>query len=126
MRFNNDRPIFLQIADWLEDEILAGRFGSGDRLPSARDLAVSMEVNPNTTSRTLQLMAERKVAGMERGSGYFVLPEAGRMIVQARRKRLMTETLPDLFQTMQMLGISAEELLEYYQDFLEGRPHESQ
>jgi DNA-binding transcriptional regulator YhcF (GntR family) len=114
MRFSNDKPIFMQIADMLEDEIVAGRLGKGDRLPSARDLASSLEVNPNTASRALQAMADQGVAVAERGTGYFVAAEAADLARLARRERFFGEALPGVFKTMDELGIGMEELAERY------------
>jgi DNA-binding transcriptional regulator YhcF (GntR family) len=114
MRFNNDRPIFMQIADMLEDEIVSGRLAKGDRLPSARDLASSLEVNPNTAARSLQILADQGVAVAERGTGYFVAPEAAELARLARRERFFGEALPGVFKAMDELGIRIEELAERY------------
>ncbi len=114
MRFNNDKPIFMQIADMLEDEIVAGRLAKGDRLPSARDLASSLEVNPNTAARALQILADQGVAVAERGTGYFVAPEATERAKLARRERFFGEALPGLFKAMDELGINMDELAARY------------
>ena len=110
MRFNSERPIFAQIAGLLVEEILSGRPAEGARLPSARELASSLEVNPNTASRALQSLADEGVARTERGTGYFVA-EGGLERARAERRRLFfEESLPALFRSMGELGIGLDEI----------------
>ncbi len=119
MRFNDGRPIFEQIAELLEDRIVAGDPAEGGRLPSARDLASSLEVNPNTAARSLQALADSGAAVMERGSGYFVAPGASEAIRSARRERFFSDELPRLFATMRRLGIDMEEVGKRWKGGLE-------
>jgi GntR family transcriptional regulator len=112
MRFNNDRPIFLQIAEALTSDVLTGALNPGDRLPSARDLAASLEVNPNTAARALQTLADAGVARSERGTGYFV-DEAGpdRARDELRRRFFETE-VPALAKTLASLGLTTGDLVK--------------
>ena len=114
MRFNNDRPIFAQIADILVEDILAGRLTAGARLPSARELASSLEVNPNTAARALQALADAGVARSERGMGYFVADGAGDLARSERRKRFFEEDLPRLFAVMDAIAATPDEVLQRY------------
>ncbi|HOV93889.1 MAG TPA: GntR family transcriptional regulator [Spirochaetales bacterium] len=110
MRFNNDKPIFSQIAEMLADDIASGKFAPGGRLPSARDLATSLGVNPNTAARALQTLADSGIARPERGTGYYVADTADELLRAERRKRFLDEELPRLFKAMHELNISFEEL----------------
>lgn len=112
MRFTNDKPIFAQIAELLAAEIRAGRLGAGTRLPSARDLAADLQVNPNTAARALQDLADSGLARVERGTGYFVAERAADLARESRRKAFFEEELPRVFATMEELGIAIEEILE--------------
>jgi Predicted transcriptional regulators len=114
MRFNSDRPIFAQIQDLLVADILSGSLASGARLPSARELAASLEVNPNTAARALQSLADSGVARCERGTGYFVADEGPAIAREERRRRFFEEALPGVFRSMDELGVSAEEFLSRY------------
>ena len=114
MRFNNDRPIFAQIEELLVGQVLDGRLGPGDRIPSARELAASLEVNPNTAARALQELAASGLARCERGTGYFVA-ESGPALAKADcKKRFFDEELPRLFKRMDELGIGLEEITSGY------------
>ncbi|GAB6088912.1 GntR family transcriptional regulator [Spirochaeta dissipatitropha] len=121
MRFSNDRPIFTQIADMLEDQIVSGILSCSERLPSARDLATSLGVNPNTAARALQILAERDLAESTRGTGYFVAENAGELARNIRRNRFFEELMPKVFKEMDDLGITIDELVKSYSKQQTGR-----
>lgn len=114
MRFNSSRPIFEQIAELLTEQILDGRLSRGDRLPSARELGTSLEVNPNTAARALQELADEGLARCERGMGYFVAEKGPELARDERRRRFFDEELPRLFARMDELGVGMEEIGERY------------
>ena len=115
MRFNNDRPIFLQIADHLVREVVAGRLAPGTRLPSARDLAAALEVNPNTATRALQELADTGIARCERGTGYWVADDGPAKAQAGRRLHFFESELPALFRTMEELAIAFGEIEQRWQ-----------
>jgi len=110
MRFNNDRPIFAQIADMLAARVLEGEPRAGERLPSARELAESLEVNPNTAARALQELADQGLARCERGMGYFVAESGAAVALEARRQRFFEAELPAFFERMAELGVGMDEV----------------
>lgn len=112
MRFNSERAIFAQIADLLEEDVLSGKLVEGDRLPSARELGASLEVNPNTAARALQALADSGVARSERGMGYFVAQGGAELARAERRKRFFEDELPRFFRLMDEIGATPEEILE--------------
>ena len=105
MTFSNDKPIFQQMADRLEDEILAGTYHDDDRIPSVREYAVMLEVNTNTAVKAYEQLSRSNIVYNKRGMGYFVTPGAREQILQERRKAFLEQTLPDLFRQMQLLGL---------------------
>lgn len=110
MRFSNEKPIFLQIAEALTSDVLAGTLNPGDRLPSARELAASLEVNPNTAARALQTLADAGVARSERGTGYFVAEAGPDRARDELRRRFWETEVPALAKTLASLGLTAAEL----------------
>lgn len=110
MRFNSERPIFAQIAELLAEDVLAGRLEPGGRIASARELAVSLEVNPNTAARALQALADAGIARLERGTGYFVAEGGAELAREEKRRRFFEEELPRLWKTMDELGLGMDEL----------------
>lgn len=105
MTFTNDKPIFQQMADRLEDEILADTYHDDDRIPSVREYAVTLEVNTNTAVKAYEQLARESIIYNKRGLGYFVTPGARKQILEERRRAFLQQTLPELFRQMQLLGL---------------------
>ena len=112
MNFTSEKAIYVQIADRLCDEILTGKFGDDERIPSVREYAVLLEVNTNTTVKSYDLLEQQGVIYKKRGLGYFVTAGAKRQILKERRKEFMEQRLPELFRQMRMLGIGMDEVEE--------------
>lgn len=121
MNFKESKPIYLQIADRICDEILQGRYAEGDRLPSVRDYAATVEVNPNTAMRSYDFLQSRAVIRMQRGIGYFVEQGAAGRIRAFRRETFMNEELYDFFRQARSIGITPEELVALYQQYCNNR-----
>ena len=94
MNFTSDKPIFLQMADRLCDEILAGTYKDDDRIPSVREYAVLLEVNTNTAVKAYDELARANIIYNKRGLGYFVTPGARDEILATRRKTFLDKQLP--------------------------------
>lgn len=112
MTFNNDKAIYIQMADRLCDDILAGTYSDDDRVPSVREYAVSLEVNTNTAVKAYDQLARDSIIYNRRGLGYFVTPGARDSIMQARRKAFLDTTLPSLFRDMRLLGIGIDDIVK--------------
>ena len=110
MEFRKQKPIYLQIADRLMERVLAGELKGDDRMPSVRDVAVAMGVNPNTVMRTFEYLQGEEIIYNRRGVGYFVSPDATQKILAEQRREFLEEELPFIKQKMKMLGIGIEEL----------------
>ena len=121
MNFKEKNSIYLQIADRICDEILQGRYAEGDRLPSVRDYAATVEVNPNTAMRSYDFLQSRAVIRMQRGIGYFVEQGAAGRIRAFRRETFMNEELYDFFRQARSIGITPEELVALYRQYCNNR-----
>ena len=117
MNFTNDKPIYLQMADRLSDEILAGTYRDDDRIPSVREYAVLLEVNTNTAVKAYDELARANIIYNKRGLGYFVTPGAREQILTARRKEFLGVRLPELFRQMQLLGLGIEDVVGTWQHY---------
>lgn len=111
--FNSDRAIFLQMADRLCDEILIGTYGEGDRVPSVRDYAISLEVNTNTAVKTYEHLGREGIIFNKRGVGYFVSEGAKEKIMEERRNDFFSRTLPEILRQMRLLGVQINEVTEH-------------
>ena len=114
MNFTNDKPIYIQMADRLMDEILADKYKDDDRIPSVREYAVLLEVNTNTAVKAYDELSRANIIYNKRGLGYFVTPGAKKQILKERKKEFMKERLPELFRQMQLLGITLEDVKDAY------------
>ena len=115
MTFSNDKAIYVQMADRLCDEILAGKYQDDDRIPSVREYSVLLEVNTNTAVKAYDELARANIIYNKRGLGYFVTPGAKKQILKERKKEFMKERLPELFRQMQLLGITLEDVKVAYE-----------
>jgi DNA-binding transcriptional regulator YhcF (GntR family) len=114
MEFNQPKGIYQQIADQIRERILDGEWSSGERIPSIRDFAVSVGVNPNTVTKSYQALLDREIIENQRGLGYFVAADAKEKILAEIRTAFIEEELPRVFRTMRMLGMRLEDLAEHY------------
>ena len=110
MDFRKQKPIYLQIADHLSEQVLQGALTPDERMPSVRDVATSMGVNPNTVMRTFDYLQQEEIIYNRRGVGYFVSPDARERILAHQRREFLEEDLPLIKQKMRLLGIGIEEL----------------
>lgn len=106
--FRNDKAIYLQMADRICDDILSGRYGAGERIPSVREQSETLQVNTNTVVRAYDNLTRLGIIYTKRGMGYFVSEDARACILENRRKAFMEEKLPELFRQMKLLDIPIE------------------
>ncbi|MDD2525414.1 MAG: GntR family transcriptional regulator [Bacteroidales bacterium] len=118
MEFKEAQSIYLQISDYVCEQILVGRWKEGDRIPSVRELGVALEVNPNTVMRSFDFLQGMDIIFNKRGVGYFVAESAKTKILDYRRKQFLEQELPTVFKTMQLLGMSVEEINAQYKSYV--------
>ena len=115
MNFTNDKAIYIQMADRLCDEILAGTYKDDDRIPSVREYAVMLQVNTNTAVKAYDQLARDGIIYNKRGLGYFVTAGAKKEIKKVRKLEFMKQTLPELFRQMKLLDITIEDIQKVWQ-----------
>ena len=123
MEFRETQAIYLQIGEYVCEQILLGRWKEGDRILSVRELGVALEVNPNTVMRTYDFLQDREIIFNKRGIGYFVSDDAERKITRYRKKEFLEQDLPVVFKNMALLGMSFKELENEY--FIYLKNHEN-
>lgn len=114
MNFNTNQSIFIQIADRVCDWVLSGEYQADARIPSVRELAVEMEVNPNTVMRSFERLQANDIIYNKRGIGYFIASDAEKKIRKMRHNQFVDEVLPSVFKEMHLLGVNLSELTEAY------------
>ncbi len=121
MQFAQNQAIYLQIADIVKEKVMRGEWSPDERIPSVRDLAVAMEVNPNTVARTYELLQQQQIIYNKRGIGYFVSAEAPALVAADRKGAFIEQELPSFFNTITLLGVPFEEIAALYQSYLKKR-----
>ncbi len=117
MNFKENRPIYLQIADRLMDEIAQQTYGEGDRVPSVREYAAMVEVNANTVARSFDWLQQQGVIFNRRGIGYFVADNARSMVLDIHRRGFEENELPELFRRMEMLNLTPADISRLYEQY---------
>jgi GntR family transcriptional regulator len=115
MEFKNNKGIFLQIADNISEKVMEGKYPPGEKIPSVRDLAAEMGVNPNTVMRTYSELQSRGIIDNKRGVGYYVSDLAVNIIRQWKRQEFFENDLPLIVRQTKLLDITIEELEPYFQ-----------
>lgn len=115
MQFTESQAIYLQIAKIIEEKILRKEWVAETRIPSVRDLAVAMEVNPNTVVRTYEILQQKEIIYNKRGIGYFVSEKAYSNIQKEWKKNFKEQDLPVFFKTISLLDFSIDEILFLYE-----------
>ena len=115
MEFKNTKGIFLQIADSISEKVMEGKYPPGEKIPSVRDLATEMGVNPNTVMRTYSELQTRGIIDNKRGVGYYVSSEAVSIIRQWKRDEFFETDLPLIVRQTKMLDIAFDELKPYFE-----------
>ncbi len=117
MEFNQPKGIYQQIAEQVRSRIAGGEWKAGERIPSIREMAVNLGVNPNTVTRSYQSLLDSGVIDNRRGIGYFVATEAQERIVDDLKKQFIGDELPRIFKMMQQLGIDVGEFSELFESY---------
>ncbi|PWL38541.1 GntR family transcriptional regulator [Flagellimonas aquimarina] len=114
MDFDNGKPIYLQIVDFFYENILMKRWMEDERIPSVREVAMMVEVNPNTAIRAFNHLQDLEVIYNKRGIGYFVSEDGYTKVLDIKRREFMEQMLPDVFKKMTLLNISMDDLKNTY------------
>ncbi len=116
MHFSNKTPIYLQIIEVFFQQILENKWLVGERIPSVREAASEMEVNPNTMMRVYTHLQQAEVIFNRRGIGYFVGRDAKKIIIDAKRAEFIENELPLFMKNIKMLDLTLDEIKELYEE----------
>lgn len=109
--FDDERPIFLQLADRLAADILRGVYAEGEHVPSTNELAAHLRINPATAGKALNLLVDRGILFKRRGLGMFVAEGARQRIAADREREFTTKFIRPLLAEARELGLGTAEVL---------------
>ena len=115
---DNDRPIYLQLMERIQQDIVAGVYQAGDKLPSVRDLAMEAAVNPNTMQKALSELERNGLLHSQRTSGRYITED--KEMLKQLKSDLAASHIRKFIEKMKQLGFPEEETLELIQNAIKG------
>ena len=108
VKFSNDKPIFLQLADMIKSDIVSGKYKITEKLPSVREFALSFGVNPNTVQKALQILEDDGLILTDRTNGKFVAGSNDK--IQAQKLKTITQEIDLFIEKMKSLWLELNEI----------------
>jgi GntR family transcriptional regulator len=111
LNLDNEKPIFLQFAEELEEDILKGIFEEESQIPSTTEVAVKFKINPATANRGVNMLVDEGIIYKKRGIGMFVAAGAREKIVSKRRSAFYENYVLPLIKESKNLDLTKNEIL---------------
>ena len=111
--FGSQTPIFLQLSQGLEDEILSGVYREGEQIPSITELAASYKINPATALKGINLLVDAGIVYKKRGIGMFVSQGALQLLKEKRQDEVFQQYVLPMVQEAKRLSIQPETLRDW-------------
>ncbi len=109
--FDNERPIYIQLMDIIKNEIVSGNIALGEKLPSVRDFAIKLKINPNTVQKSLMELERLNYIYTERTSGKYVTKD--KSLIEKERIKLASISKEKYLEDMKKLGYTKEESIKF-------------
>ncbi len=110
--FSNEKSIYLQIAENIEDDIVKGNIEEETQIPSTNQMAVIYKINPATAGKGINILVDRQILYKKRGIGMFVSSGAKKSIQDTRKNSFYEKYIKSLLDEAKNLGIGMDELIE--------------
>ncbi|MEG6614313.1 GntR family transcriptional regulator [Pseudoclostridium thermosuccinogenes] len=107
---DSERPVYIQLLEHIQANIISGSFKPGDKLPSVRDLAAEAGVNPNTMQRALTELERMELIYTNRTSGRYITSDIG--VIKKLKERSAMNIIEEFLDKMKKIGFNEEEILE--------------
>ncbi len=112
LEWKEDQPIYRQLRDKVAAQILTGSLKEGESLPSVRNVAVDLRINPLTASRAYQELVDEALVEKRRGLGMFIVKGARSKLLTLEKKRFLEHEWPEINARILALGLSAKDILK--------------
>jgi len=111
LKMDGEKPIFLQFAEEIEENILKGIYEEETQIPSTTEVAVKFKINPATANRGVNLLVEEGIIYKKRGIGMFVVSGARQRIISRRKSAFYDSYILPLLTESRNLGLSRQEVI---------------
>lgn len=115
----NNKALYIQIAEGICDRVMAGSFVEGERIPSVREYGATLQVNANTVVRSYEYLSQEGIIYNKRGIGYFISEDAREKIEALRHETFFNGEMQTFFKRLNQLGVSPDDLYAHYVKYLE-------
>lgn len=122
MDFKANKPIYQQIVSLCFSKILTGEWKPEERVVSVRELSALLAVNSRTVLKAYEYLQAEKIIYPERGLGFYLSKDAVKKVMKIQKKDFFDNQLADMFRSMELLGISIEEITEQYYKLKKNSP----
>lgn len=112
LSMDDSRPIFLQIAERIEDDIIEGRLPEESQVPSTNQFASYYGINPATAAKGVNMLVDQGILYKKRGIGMFVASNARSQLMEKRKEQFYEQYVVTMVREAAKLGITAEQLTE--------------
>lgn len=112
---DDSRPIFVQIAERIEEDILDGRLAEEEQVPSTNQFASLYQINPATAAKGVNLLVDQGILYKKRGVGMFVAAGSQERLMEKRREQFFEQYVVTMMQEAKKLGIAEEQLIQMIQ-----------
>ena len=111
--FDDNSPIYLQIANGIKNDVLSGALGEDEQVMSTNQYAAFYQINPATAAKGFAQLVDEGVLYKKRGIGMFVSPDARARLRRQRRDRFFSEVVDPMLAEARMVGVGVEEIVKY-------------
>jgi len=118
MEFKENPAIYIQIAEYVCEQVLLRRWKLEEKIISIRDLATNLEVNPNTVQRSYDLLQHQNIITNKRGVGYFIAEDAMKRILHFKREQFIQNELPVFLRNIYLLKMDFKEIKVLYDEYV--------
>ncbi|HEY8499193.1 MAG TPA: GntR family transcriptional regulator [Clostridia bacterium] len=110
LNFQDERPIFIQLAEQIEDAILSGAFPEETQIPSTTEISVSYKINPATALKGINILVDSGIVYKKRGVGMFVAAGAVKLLLEKRKKEFAEKYIDSLVKEAKRLNLTKEDI----------------
>ncbi|MBV9615794.1 MAG: GntR family transcriptional regulator [Ktedonobacteraceae bacterium] len=118
---DDSRPIFVQIAERIENDIIAGELPEDTQVPSTNQFASFYQINPATAAKGVNLLVDQGILYKKRGLGMYVVPGARARLLEKRREQFYEQYVVTMMREAEKLGITQEQLVDMIQRGVKAR-----
>ena len=112
---DDSRPIFVQIAELIENDIIEGRLPEETQVPSTNQFASFYQINPATAAKGVNLLVDQGILYKKRGVGMFVTAGAHEKLMEKRREQFFEQYVATMIREAEKLGITEDQLIDMIQ-----------